>query len=101
MVVRKTPLRTCVACRREADKRELVRFVRDADGEVHVDPSGKAPGRGASVCADMACFEAAVARKRLAPALRASLSEEDVERLRHEFEEALRMRSPADSRSGR
>jgi len=101
MVVRKTSLRTCVACRREADKRELVRFVRHADGEVDVDTSGKAPGRGASVCADMACFEAAVARKRLAPALRASLSEEDVERLRHEFEEALPKRSPADSRSGR
>jgi len=101
MVVRKTPLRTCVACRREADKRELVRFVRDAEGEVHLDPNGKAPGRGASVCAEVACFEAAVSRKRLAPALRASLSEEDVERLRHEFEEALRNRAAADSRSGR
>lgn len=101
MAVRKTPLRTCVGCRREAGKRELVRFVRDAEGEVHVDTTGKAPGRGASVCADAACFEAAVSRKRLAPALRASVSEEDVERLRHEFEEALRSRPAADSRSGR
>jgi hypothetical protein len=90
MAVRKTPLRTCVSCRREADKRELVRFVRDADGEIHVDPTGKAAGRGASICADIACFEAAVSRKRLAPALRASLTEEDIDRLRNEFEEALR-----------
>jgi predicted RNA-binding protein YlxR (DUF448 family) len=101
MTVRKTPLRTCVACRREADKRDLVRFVRSADGEVHVDVRGKAPGRGASVCADASCFESAVARGRLAPALRASLNEEDVERLRHEFEEALRTRAVTDSRSGR
>src|SRR5574340_1614421 len=89
MAVRKTPVRTCVACRREADKRTLVRFVRDADGEVHVDPTGKAGGRGASICADMACFELAVGRKKLGPALRASLTEEDVERLRNEFEAVL------------
>jgi len=94
-------MRTCVACRTEADKRELVRVVRDAEGDVHVDPTGKASGRGASVCAKVACFEAAVGRKRLGPALRASLSEEDVERLRSEFEDALRLRDSASSRSGR
>lgn len=101
MAGRKTPLRTCIACRREADKRELVRFVRDVEGETHVDPTGKASGRGASVCANMACFEAAVSRNRLAPALRASLNEEDVERLRDEFEDALRNHGTATSRSGR
>jgi predicted RNA-binding protein YlxR (DUF448 family) len=101
MTVRKTPLRTCVACRREADKRDLVRFVRDADGEVRVDPTGKASGRGASVCAQPACFEAAVSKKRLGPALRASLTEEDVERLRREFEAALSHRETAPSRPGR
>ena len=101
MAPRKTPLRTCVACRREADKRELVRFVRDAEGDVHVDATGKATGRGASVCADLKCFEAAVGKKRLGPALRASLTEEDVERLRSEFEEATRQTGTATSRSGR
>jgi predicted RNA-binding protein YlxR (DUF448 family) len=99
MTVRKSSLRTCVACRREADKRDLVRFVRDAEGEVHVDRTGKAGGRGASICGDLACFEAAVARRRLGPALRASLSEEDVERLRSEFEEAIRSDGSTPSRS--
>lgn len=101
MAVRKTPLRTCVACRREADKRELVRFVRDAEGEVHVDRTGKAAGRGASICPEIACFEAAVAKKRLGPALRSSLTEEDVERLRNEFEDVIRNRGVAPSRPGR
>lgn len=101
MAVRKTPTRTCVACRREADKRELVRFVRGADGEVHADRSGKAAGRGASVCANATCFETAVGRKRLGPALRASLAEEDVERLRHEFEDAVNlMRRPTRDLDG-
>ncbi|MDZ4166824.1 MAG: YlxR family protein [Coriobacteriia bacterium] len=89
MKARKTPLRTCVACGRETDKRALVRIVRDADGYTHVDPGGKAPGRGAYLCAQSACFEAAIGRRRLAPALRASLAEEDVERLRNEFEAAI------------
>ncbi|MBN1192568.1 MAG: YlxR family protein [Coriobacteriia bacterium] len=101
MAVRKTPVRTCVGCRREADKRDLIRFVRDADGEVHVDPTGKAVGRGASICATTACFEAAAHNRRLGPALRASLNEEDMERLRSEFEEALRTHGDAASRSGR
>jgi predicted RNA-binding protein YlxR (DUF448 family) len=101
MAVRKTPTRTCIACRREADKRELVRFVRGTDGETHVDLTGKAAGRGASICADQVCFEAAVSKRRLAPALRARLTEEDVERLRSEFEAALRTHGEAGSRSGR
>ncbi len=101
MAARKTPVRTCVACRREGDKRDLVRFVRDSDGETHVDVSGKAPGRGASVCPESACFEAAVERKRLGAALRVTLGEDDIDRLRKEFEEALRTRAESPSRYGR
>ena len=97
----KRPQRTCVACRREADKRELVRIIRASDGETRVDPTGKANGRGAYVCADVRCFETAVHKRRLAPALRASLTEEDVERLRTEFEDALLTHGAESSRSGR
>jgi predicted RNA-binding protein YlxR (DUF448 family) len=89
MKTRKTPLRTCIACGRETDKRELMRIVRDPEGDPHVDPGGKAPGRGAYMCTDPACFEKAVNRRRLASALRASVTEDDVERLRNEFETAI------------
>jgi len=97
---RATPQRTCVACRRVDDKRAFVRMVRDRDGEVHVDPTGKAPGRGASVCPTLACFESAVSGKRLASALRVSLIEEDVERLRREFEDVLQERGASASGTG-
>ncbi|MBN2848893.1 MAG: YlxR family protein [Coriobacteriia bacterium] len=100
MKARKTPLRTCIACGREDDKRTLVRVVRDADGDVHVDPSGKAAGRGAYVCPSAACFEAAAHRRRFASALRASVNEDDIERLRNEFEAAVEQDRDA-SRSGR
>lgn len=101
MIQRPKPQRTCVACRRVSDKRDFVRLVRDAEGEVHVDPSGKAPGRGASVCGTSACFEAAVSKGKLASALRASLIEEDVERLRREFEDVLQNHGASAPGTGR
>ena len=47
----------------------MVRFVRTMGNGVAVDARGTAPGRGAYVCPDPACF--ARARRRLAGALRA------------------------------
>lgn len=67
---RHVPQRTCVACRRSDAKRGLIRVVRDADGRVGVDPSGRRNGRGAYLCHDPACWEAAIKRKALERALR-------------------------------
>ncbi|MBC8078429.1 MAG: YlxR family protein, partial [Chloroflexales bacterium] len=47
---RHVPQRTCVACRRTDAKRGLLRLVREADGRVALDPSGKRNGRGAYLC---------------------------------------------------
>ena len=49
------PRRTCVACREEADRDELVRLVLSPDGEVVVDYRAKLPGRGAWVHPTRAC----------------------------------------------
>ena len=97
--VRTTPIRTCVGCKATSEKRTLVRIVRTPEGDVHVDPSGKANGRGAYVCVEAACFDAAVARGRLNAALRVNLKEDDVDRLRREFE-TLRAATPG-SQQGR
>ncbi|GAV31304.1 predicted nucleic-acid-binding protein implicated in transcription termination [Coriobacteriaceae bacterium EMTCatB1] len=83
----KPHLRTCLGCGLETEKRELVRIVRDPDGHVSVDPSGKRSGRGAYVCPKEACFESAIRKSRLGHALRAAVKEEDIERLRIEFEQ--------------
>jgi len=95
----KPHLRTCLGCGREADKRDLVRIVRSPEGDVSVDPSGKRSGRGAYVCADEACFEAAVRKDRLGRALKTTVKEDDIERLRNEFEQVAA--SDARFRSGR
>ena len=50
------PLRTCIACREAKEKRELLRVVKNAEGEIRLDFSGKLPGRGAYVCDSAACI---------------------------------------------
>ncbi len=53
------PQRSCAVCRRVSDKRAMTRFVRGVDGEVSVDRSGRANGRGTYLCDDAACGEPA------------------------------------------
>lgn len=89
MRARKPPIRTCTGCGTTSDKRTIVRFVRTPEGEVHVDASGKAAGRGAYTCARLDCFETAVRKRRLNSALRVNLNEEDTDRLRAEIEQHL------------
>ena len=66
---RRYPTRTCVACRTERQKRDLVRVVRAPDGNVALDRSGKAPGRGAYLCADGSCWSSALKKKSIERAL--------------------------------
>jgi predicted RNA-binding protein YlxR (DUF448 family) len=89
MKARKKPVRTCLGCGQEADKRELVRIVRSPEGDVMVDPTGKANGRGAYVHPRLECFEAAARKRRFDNALRVNLKEEDVERIRRDLERLL------------
>jgi len=67
------PLRTCVACRTERQKRDLLRIVRAPDGAVAFDPTGRAAGRGAYICADGSCWAVALKRKSIDRALSAPL----------------------------
>ena len=74
MVVGRVPIRTCVGCRRTSDKQTLTRIVRGPTGEVRIDPTGKAPGRGAYLCGAKECLKQAVKGKRLARALRCEIT---------------------------
>ncbi len=64
------PQRMCIACRRTDAKRGLMRLVRDPEGRVAVDSTGKRAGRGAYICHDPACWEQALKRHALQRALR-------------------------------
>ena len=47
MKMRKIPMRTCVVTREKCEKKDLLRVVRDNNGNVFVDDTNKANGRGA------------------------------------------------------
>ena len=69
-------MRTCIVCRQERGKRELVRIVRTPDETVRIDPTGKLAGRGAYLCRARPCWEQALQGHRLGAALKTTLSAE-------------------------
>ena len=61
-------MRTCVGCRRKAEKSELVRLVRQQG--VAVDPAQREPGRGAYLHRGPDCLARALRQRTLLRALR-------------------------------
>ena len=87
MQQKKIPQRQCMGCRERKEKRELIRVVRAPDGSVSLDFRGKAPGRGAYICPDMACLKKALRSKALDRSLEVAIPEEIYARLEQEMEE--------------
>jgi predicted RNA-binding protein YlxR (DUF448 family) len=75
------PQRTCIACRKTAAKRELVRLVCLDQGGVDIDTTGKKSGRGAYLCPSRTCWEGALNAGRLEYALHISLKPDNKEEL--------------------
>ena len=61
----KMPVRMCIACREMKPKKEMLRIVKTADGEIFPDPTGKAAGRGAYICDGENCRKLLGAKKLL------------------------------------
>ncbi len=76
---RHKPQRTCVGCKQVLEKRSLIRIVRGPE-IVQIDPTGKAPGRGAYIHNMRSCWEKALGGS-LSRALRTDLTEETLEEL--------------------
>jgi len=85
------PQRMCIGCREALAKRALIRVARTPDG-VKIDPTGKAPGRGAYVHDRRSCWEAAL-RGPLDAALKTNITPSERETL----EVHLRSLAPEES----
>ncbi|OGP55112.1 MAG: hypothetical protein A2Y65_10065 [Deltaproteobacteria bacterium RBG_13_52_11] len=73
MRTKHVPIRTCLGCGQQRQKRELVRIV-IKDGALMVDEGGRVPGRGAYLCHQADCVRFLLKKKgRLSYSLRASL----------------------------
>ena len=81
MKVRKIPMRTCVVTKEQCAKKELVRVVRNNEGVVSVDVTGKAPGRGAYLKLDKEVILKAKKTKALDNKLEVTVPDEIYEEL--------------------
>lgn len=79
--MKKIPLRTCVVTKEKLPKKELIRVVRNKEGNVIVDESGKANGRGAYLKKDKEVFKLAKKNKILNRHLEVEVKDEIFEEL--------------------
>lgn len=82
---RKIPQRKCVVCEEMFPKKSLLRIVRSPEGDVKLDLSGKASGRGAYLCQKLSCFEQAKQKGSLERALKAKVDDAIYEQLELEL----------------
>ena len=80
MEKKKIPMRTCIACRQEKPKKELIRVVKFGD-EISLDCTGKANGRGAYVCNDSECIKKLKKNKLINRAFSCEVSEETYDKI--------------------
>ena len=83
---KKIPQRQCMGCRERKNKRDMIRVVRQTDGNVSLDFSGKLNGRGAYVCPDPECLKKARKARSLERCLEVQIPEEVYDRLDREME---------------
>lgn len=79
---KKVPIRKCVACNERYDKRNLIRVVRNSDGEIFLDESGKANGRGCYICSEEKCLEIAVKQKSFNRTFKTQVDDDILRKLR-------------------
>lgn len=80
--MKKIPQRTCLGCRESKAKQDLIRIVKQNDGKIFIDKTGKANGRGAYICNNVECLEKAIKSKRLEKNFETKIDNEIYESLR-------------------
>ena len=79
--MKKIPMRMCVVCRQMMPKKDLIRVVANIDGEIVLDETGKAGGRGAYVCKST-CIDNLQKRKSFDRALGGKTSDELISQIK-------------------
>ncbi|GGC97254.1 RNase P modulator RnpM [Pontibacillus salipaludis] len=73
---KKTPLRKCVVTKEMLPKQQLIRVVRNKDGEVFIDETGKKNGRGAYLTKDAEVIKTAQEKSILSHHLKTKVDKE-------------------------
>ncbi|MFY9198497.1 MAG: YlxR family protein [Acutalibacteraceae bacterium] len=73
---KKIPLRRCNGCMEMKPKKELVRVVKNKEGEISLDLTGKKAGRGAYICKNLDCLKKARKARRIEKEFACKIPEE-------------------------
>lgn len=96
MKTKKIPMRMCLGCNEMKNKRDLIRVVKSPEGDVSLDFTGKKSGRGAYICKNLECFEAAHKARRFERSLSCRIDEKVYEELKNEFAAETKTDKPTD-----
>ena len=78
---KKTPLRRCLGCMEMKPKQELIRVVKNKEGDISLDLTGKMPGRGAYIYRNIDCLKAARKAHRFDREFKLTIPEEIYDRM--------------------
>ncbi|WP_105616035.1 RNase P modulator RnpM [Vallitalea okinawensis] len=85
MKTRKIPLRKCTGCGEMKNKKDLIRVVKDKEGNISIDFTGKKSGRGAYICHSVDCLNLAIKNKGLERSFKGQVTNEIYEQLKSEL----------------
>lgn len=85
-MTKKIPMRQCIGCGEMKSKKELLRILKTAEGEITCDVTGKKNGRGAYLCFSKECLSRAIKTKGLERSFQMRIQPEVYKRLEEEFE---------------
>lgn len=88
MAAKKIPMRKCLGCGEMFDKRSLIRVVRDPQGNISLDLTGKKSGKGAYICRNVVCYKAAVKSKRFERAFACAIPMQVYDKMQEELEKS-------------
>ena len=85
--MKKKPQRTCIGCNVQKDKNDFVRIVKSKEGNITIDKTGKASGRGEYICHNVDCFNKAKKSKKIEKVFETQLTEDIYNELEEMFKE--------------
>ena len=86
--MKKTPMRKCTGCGEMKDKKEMIRVIRNDEGKLELDMTGRKNGRGAYICNDLECLRKARKNKGLERSFKMPVPPEVYEQIEKEFIES-------------
>ena len=81
--MKKIPQRTCIGCNSKKDKKDLIRVVKNKDGKISMDLTGKKDGRGIYLCKSEECRNKAIKNKRISRTFEMEIEKSIYENLRN------------------